>query len=75
MSYKVLIKVYDDPKYYPNGIALATHEEAESYGLNKIAAWTLAENYRVVESDEPVNYQWTSAGLKAVEAKKPEDEV
>jgi hypothetical protein len=73
MSFKAEIKTYDDPKFYLNGVALATREEAEAYGRNKIAAWTLAEAYQVVESDEPVNYTWSStAGLVAVKAEAPE---
>lgn len=72
MSFKAAIKVYDDPKYYQNGIVLATREEAESYGRNKVAAWTLAEGYQVVESDEPVNYQWSStAGLVSLTPPNP----
>lgn len=60
MSFKAEINVHDDPKYYQNAVALATREEAESFARNKVLTWTLAESYRVVGSDEPVNYQWSS---------------
>ncbi len=58
MSYKVQIKVSGDPKFYDNAIRLATKAEAQAYGDNKLRSWTLAETYAVVETDDPVNYEW-----------------
>jgi hypothetical protein len=79
MSYKVEIKVVNDEKYYPNGIALATREEAEEYGKHKLATWMMADEYRVIESTEPVNYTFAGELLAIEEAErmvriKPNDE-
>jgi hypothetical protein len=69
MSYAIEVKVYNDPEFYPNGIRLATKDEAEAYGRNKVYNWTMADEYRVVESEDAVNYQWDpSIGLVSVEA-------
>jgi hypothetical protein len=63
VSYKTLIKVFGDDTYYPNGITLATREEAEAYGAYKLASWTLAENYKVVESNLEPNYAFEDGHL------------
>jgi hypothetical protein len=68
LSFKVEIKVFRDPSYYLNQINLATREEAESYGQYKVDCWANAESFRVVESEEPVNWQWDPrCGLLRVE--------
>lgn len=68
MSYKIEVKVYGDDEFYPNGIRLATEEEAKAYGSNKVGTWSLAEKYRVAESADPVNYRWElGVGLVSVE--------
>jgi hypothetical protein len=59
MSFKTEIKVFNDPKFYPNGVAFATKNEADFYGRYKINTWMMADAYQVVESDEPVNYAWS----------------
>ncbi len=56
MSFKAFIKVYDDPVYYPNGVAFGSADEAAAYGRYKCAVWTMADKFKVVVSDEPVNY-------------------
>lgn len=43
-------------KFYPNGQAFATREEAEASAKSRYNAWTQAEDHRAVESDQPVNY-------------------
>jgi hypothetical protein len=68
MSWKYEIKVCGDPKFYQNSVVLATKEEAEKAGRNKHWNWTQAEEYRVVEVDEPVNYKWVDGeGIVSVE--------
>jgi len=57
MSYKVQFKTLGDPKFYDNAVRFATAEEAEAEGADRYARWTMAEAYRVVESDDPVNYK------------------
>jgi hypothetical protein len=70
MSFKTEIKVFNDPKFYPNGIAFETENEAEAYGSYKMGTWwPRSHAYRVVESTEPVNYRWDNAvGLVDVTA-------
>lgn len=65
-SFKPEFRVAGDPKFYPNNIAFATKEEAEANGLDKFRKWTMAAEYRVVESDEPVNYRWVEGKLEPV---------
>jgi hypothetical protein len=67
MSYKALIKVYNDPKFYANAITLATEAEAEQSGLHKFTTWTMAEEYKVVESDETPNYTFVDGQLTSLE--------
>ena len=66
MSYKPEFKVYGDDKFYANAVVFATKEEAEGNASAKYRAWTMAEAYRVVESDEPVNYRWVNGKLESV---------
>ena len=58
MSFKPAIKVYGEEPYYTNGQTFATEEEAHKSAVNRMFNWTLAEDVKVVESDEPVNYKW-----------------
>ena len=68
MSWMYEIKVYGDPKFYRNSVVFATKEEAEKAGYNKFFNWFSADEYRVVEVDEPVNYKWVDGeGLVSVE--------
>jgi hypothetical protein len=57
MSYKPTIKTYNDPKFYPNGMAFATMEEAGFWAKDRVSRWTMAETCGAIESDEPVNYK------------------
>lgn len=43
-------------KFYPNGQAFATKEEAEGSAKSRHNSWMQSEGYQVVESDQPVNY-------------------
>lgn len=70
VSYKPQFKVFGDPKFYSNGIAFATHAEAEENAREKYNSWTSAEEYRVVESDEPVNYAMVEGQLTPVKTGK-----
>ena len=60
MSFTTEFKVFNDPKFYPNGIAFATKNEANAYGSYKLGTWMMSDAYQVVESTEPVNYRWDS---------------
>ena len=58
MAFKYEIKTFGDEKFYQNGVTFSTHDEAEKAGRAKYNAWTMADAYRVVESDETPNYRW-----------------
>lgn len=77
MSWKPEIQTSSDDKFYPNNLAFATKEEAEISAKDTYARWMLATDWRVVESDQPVNYTFAkdSAGLWQMEAVKEEEHV
>lgn len=56
MSYKPEVQTNKDPKFYANNLAFATREEAERSAKDLMARWFLVNDWRVVESDQPVNY-------------------
>jgi hypothetical protein len=60
MGYRYEIQVHR--KWYDNQVVLATKEEAEAAGHQKLFSWSMAEAVRVVESDKPVNYEFTEDG-------------
>ena len=68
MSYKILVRVGNSGKYYPNGVAFPTREEAEERARVQAMAWTVVQDWRVVKSDEPANYRWI--GNQLVEIKR-----
>jgi hypothetical protein len=61
MSYKPEVKV--DGKWYPNGLAFATHDEARRWAGGLFARWTLTTDWRAVASKEPVTHKLTKQGL------------
>ena len=58
MSFKPEMKVYGEPNFYQNAQAFATYDEAYASARNRFYNWTQVQEYRVAESDEPVNYVW-----------------
>jgi hypothetical protein len=73
MSFKTEIKVSGE--FYPNAVVFATTEEATAYGKHKFSTWMMAEGYRVVESTDVVNYQWTGGALGPVPAVPTEPRI
>jgi hypothetical protein len=45
-------------KFFGNALRFATVQEAEAYARDLMGRWMLVTEWRVVPSDEPVNYQW-----------------
>lgn len=72
MSFKAEFLCYGEKEYATNAVAFATREEAEAYGFNKMYNWTLVNEYRTFESDEPVNYKWED-GVGLVRIPKEDD--
>ena len=66
MSWKPEVQTANDEKFYGNALAFATKEEAEASAKDLYNRWTMCVGYRVVESDEPVNYKLVDGVLSAV---------
>lgn len=74
MSFKPEVRTGTDPKFYGNNLAFASREEAERSAKDLMSRWLLVVEWRVVESDQPVNYRLDEAGeLHALQ--QPEGEV
>lgn len=56
MSFKPEVQTNKDPKFYANNLAFATREEAERSAKDLMNRWFAVNEWRVVESDQPVNY-------------------
>jgi hypothetical protein len=66
MSWKPEVIADSTGNWVGNALRFATKEEAEANVANLKSRWMMVMETRVVESDEPVNYKWTSEGLVAV---------
>jgi hypothetical protein len=60
-------EVLVDGQWSRNGLVFATEEEAADSAYGLFRRWTLTNDYRAVEVDEPVNYRWVDGALVAVE--------
>ncbi len=68
MSWKPEVRTGNDPKFYQNNLAFATKEEAETSARDLMQRWFLVVEWRVVESEQPVNYRLRYDGaLEAVD--------
>lgn len=56
MSYRPM--VYVQGEWAGNGLRFATKEEAETSAYLLAQRWTLVDDWRADESDDPVNYAW-----------------
>jgi hypothetical protein len=54
MSFKYEVEV--DGKFSGNAVRFATEEEADQGGRELLSRWFVPTGYRVVESDDEVNY-------------------
>lgn len=50
-------EVFVDNEWTQNNCAFATKEEAEASAFDLMSRWMLVQDYRAVESDQPVNWQ------------------
>jgi hypothetical protein len=58
MSFKVAVRAVGENTFCQNGCAFATYGEADNAGSELLSRWFGADEYKVVESDQPVNYRW-----------------
>lgn len=68
MSFKPVVRVGIDPKWYGNSLAFATRKEAQYSADELMSRWHLVVEAGVEESDEPVNYRidWDAREMIAV---------
>ncbi len=74
MSFKPEISTDGGKTFGQNAQVFATREEAEAMARDIFSRWMLATDYRVTESDEPVNYEIKDNVLKSVPALVTESE-
>ena len=66
MSWKPVVKVGNDPKWYDNALRFATKEEATLSAQDLYQRWTMATDFSAEESEDPVNYQIKDNAMEAV---------
>lgn len=67
MSWRPEVIADNSGKWTPNALRFATKAEAEANVAALAERWLLVTDTRVVECDEPVNYQWVEGKLVRVE--------
>jgi hypothetical protein len=70
MSFAPQVTTGSDPKFYGNALRFATREEAEASAFDLSMRWTAVRDWRVVESDDPVNYAIRDGLLVSIEGKE-----
>lgn len=58
MSQKVMVRGTGEKTFVSNALRFATVQEAESYAQDLYSRWFGMDEYRIEESEEPVNYKW-----------------
>jgi hypothetical protein len=56
MSWKPEVIADNSGQWYGNALRFATKAEAETSAYDLAMRWTLVRDWRVVESEDPVNY-------------------
>lgn len=70
MSFKPSVSIDGGATFNENATAFATREEAEIAAKDLMARWMLVTDWRVVESDQAVNYRIRyDAALESVDGK------
>ena len=65
-SWRPEVRTGSDPVWYPNALRFATQEEALANVLNLYSHWTSVTEFRVMPSDDPVNYRWVNGALEPI---------
>ena len=66
MSFGVEVIADNSGEWTANAVRFATPAEAEAYGADLASRWTLVREWRVAESDKPVNYEWVAGHLRSL---------
>lgn len=69
MSFKPEVSTDGGRTSHQNALAFATREEAETSARDLMSRWMLVTDWRVVESDQPVNYTLKGGVLEAVDGR------
>lgn len=70
MSFKPSVSTDGGVTFNENNLAFTTREEAEASAKDLMSRWMLVTDWRVIESDQPVNYRLRSDGaLEAVDGR------
>lgn len=68
MSSKPEVSTDGGKSFHQNNLAFATRDEAEISARGLMSRWMLATDWRVAESDQPVNYRIRHDGaLEAID--------
>ena len=67
MSFKTAVQVIGESGWSYNGLAFATSEEAEAWGLDLSHRWILVEKWEAQPGNEPVNYKFEGGQLIKVD--------
>jgi len=63
MSWKLEVQASGDDKWHRNSRLFPTREEAEAHARDLMSCWMHVRDYRAIEVDELINYQWKSGCL------------
>ncbi len=66
-SFKAEVQTGGDPKFYANALRFQTRTEAEPYAADLAMRWLQVVDWRVAESDDPVNYKIEAGQLLRLE--------
>ena len=70
-SYKPQVETFTDPgKFFGNGLAFATFDEAYLNARDLSHRWMLVKDYRAIESDEQVTHSYVDGVLGYAEPAK-----
>lgn len=70
-SYKPEVIADSSGKWNGNALRFATHEEAELYVADLARRWLLVTDTRVIESDDPINYEIVDGEMRRVMELRP----
>ena len=66
MSFKPQVQTDFSGKFYDNHLAFASYQEAYDNARDLSRRWMMVRDFRVVESDQPVNYSYLNGELKEI---------
>jgi hypothetical protein len=67
MSWKVEVIADRSGKWTSNQLRFATKPEADAYGRDLEARWTLVDEWRAVETDDAATHHWNGDGVVRME--------